>query len=132
MMTEEVPLVQLPFIVLADMDDLHLEKDEDRAWFHALRNLPWEDYRELAATYYEQLYAFNAEAAQVRQERRMRDPNPERQEGAASPAGRTPSSCRPGLWKPAPRSAIRCRTSERDGRRSGSENCSGLGMCRSS
>ena len=75
MLTEATPYVQLPLIHIVENDDLFLEKEEDRIWYHSLRNLHWEDYRKLAAKYYEQLYEFNLRAEE---ERRKKDPpNPE-------------------------------------------------------
>jgi hypothetical protein len=78
--TQAPSYVQLHLFHIVENDDLFLEKDENRLWYHSLRNLQWEDYRELAAKYYEQLYEFNVRAEEERHQKGP--PNPEKRNDA--------------------------------------------------
>lgn len=76
---------QIPLIHVVDEDDLLLINTEDAHWYKILHNLPWQDYRQIAASYYDALYQFNVREAQKRQEKLARiaeEGNPESQEDA--------------------------------------------------
>ena len=51
--------VQLPLIHVVNEDDELLSNNSDAQWYPILKNFPWEDYRELGASYYNALYDFN-------------------------------------------------------------------------
>jgi len=51
--------IQLPIIQIVNKDDELLSNNCDARWYSILKNFPWEDYRELAASYYNALYDFN-------------------------------------------------------------------------
>ena len=57
---------QIPLIHFVESDDLYLERQEDVLWFDLLRNLDWRPFRETAARYYEALWQFNYDAAEMR------------------------------------------------------------------
>jgi hypothetical protein len=61
--------VQVPLIHVVESDDLHLEAQEDVLWFAVLRDLPWREFRPVAAAYYESLWQFNVRQARLRAER---------------------------------------------------------------
>lgn len=64
----------LPLIHLVETDDIFLEQSAQAEWFPILRDLRWQDYRELAAAYYEALAEFNEDQAQQRRERESPSP----------------------------------------------------------
>ena len=51
--------IQLPLVQIVNEDDELLSGNVDAQWYTILKNFPWEDYRELAASYYNALYDFN-------------------------------------------------------------------------
>ena len=51
--------IQLPLIQIVNKDDELLSNNCDAQWYSILKNFPWEDYRELAVSYYNALYDFN-------------------------------------------------------------------------
>ena len=51
--------IQLPLIHVVNEDDKLLSNNLDAQWYPILKNFPWENYRELAASYYNALYDFN-------------------------------------------------------------------------
>ena len=51
--------IQLPLIHVVNEDDQLLSNNRDAQWYSILKNFPWENYRELAASYYNALYDFN-------------------------------------------------------------------------
>jgi hypothetical protein len=54
-LTEQIPLIQI-----VDSDDEILSQDKNiNQWYHVLKDFPWRPYRNLAAAYYDALYAFN-------------------------------------------------------------------------
>jgi hypothetical protein len=50
---------QLPLIHFVNEDDELLSNNCDAQWYSILKNFPWENYRELGASYYNALYDFN-------------------------------------------------------------------------
>lgn len=50
---------QLPLIHVVNEDDELLSNNCDAQWYLILKNFPWENYRELGASYYNALYDFN-------------------------------------------------------------------------
>jgi len=61
-MLNQVPVlnhIQLPLIQIVNKDDELLSNNRDAQWYSILKNFPWEDYRELAVSYYNALYDFN-------------------------------------------------------------------------
>ena len=54
--------VQLPLIHVVNEDDKLLSNNSDAHWYSILKNFPWENYRNLAALYYNALYHFNITA----------------------------------------------------------------------
>ena len=55
-----VPVIeQIPLIHTINEDDLILPNSPGGEWFRMLNSFPWQDYRELAAHYYDALYDFN-------------------------------------------------------------------------
>ena len=61
-MLNQVPVlnhIQLPLIQIVNKDDELLSNNHDAQWYSILKNFPWEDYRELAVSYYNALYDFN-------------------------------------------------------------------------
>jgi hypothetical protein len=50
---------QLPLIHVVNKDDELLSNNCDTQWYSILKNFPWENYRELGASYYNALYDFN-------------------------------------------------------------------------
>ncbi len=50
---------QLPLFVYINMDDELLLNSPNAAWYKTLKLFKWDDYRELAASYYNALYDFN-------------------------------------------------------------------------
>jgi len=55
-----VPVIeQIPLIHTINEDDLILLNSPEGEWFRMLNSFPWQDYRELAAHYYDALYDFN-------------------------------------------------------------------------
>jgi hypothetical protein len=53
------PHSQLPLIHVVNEDDELLSNNCDTQWYSILKNFPWENYRELGASYYNALYDFN-------------------------------------------------------------------------
>lgn len=65
-----VPVIeQIPLIQIVHEDDLILLSSPDAEWFRILNFLPWKDYRETAAQYYDALYDFNRIEALKRDEK---------------------------------------------------------------
>ena len=54
-----LPHSQLPLIHVVNEDDELLSNNCDAQWYSILKNFPWENYRELGASYYNALYDFN-------------------------------------------------------------------------
>jgi hypothetical protein len=54
-----LPHSQLPLIHVVNEDDKLLSNNCDSQWYSILQNFPWENYRELGASYYNALYDFN-------------------------------------------------------------------------
>jgi len=52
---------QLPLIVTVHEDDELLYNSPNSEWYRILKDLPYEDYREIAADYYNSLHHFNLE-----------------------------------------------------------------------
>ena len=50
---------QLPLLHVVNEDDELLSNNCDAQWYSILKNFPWENYRELGASYYNALYDFN-------------------------------------------------------------------------
>jgi uncharacterized glyoxalase superfamily protein PhnB len=50
---------QIPLIHVVHEDDELLANSPDAEWYKILQNLPWEQYRSIAADYYNALYHFN-------------------------------------------------------------------------
>jgi len=74
---------QIPLIHFVESDDLFLELQEDVLWFDLVRRFDWRPFQETAARYYEALWQFNYQAAQMRQERDRGQPaNPESESDA--------------------------------------------------
>lgn len=61
---------QRPLLHIVDADERILEAEPDAKWYRPLVHLPWREYRELAALYYEALARFNEEAETRREKRR--------------------------------------------------------------
>ena len=53
------PHQQIPLIYVVNEDDELLANSPDAEWYKILQNLPWEQYRSIAADYYNALYHFN-------------------------------------------------------------------------
>jgi hypothetical protein len=70
---------QLPLIEFVESDDLFLQDEPDALWFDVLRKLDYRQFQPTAARYYEQLWQFNQQQTQQRNERRENPPaaNPE-------------------------------------------------------
>ncbi|MCP5004217.1 MAG: hypothetical protein GY941_09795 [Planctomycetes bacterium] len=62
---------QIPLICIVDEDDKILLNSPDAEWFRILYYFAWEDYREIAAEYYDALYEFNKREANKRQEKSL-------------------------------------------------------------
>jgi hypothetical protein len=77
---------QLPLIEFVESDDLFLQDQPDAIWFDVLRKLDYRQFQPTAARYYEQLWQFNQQQAQQRNERRENPPasNPETQHQATA------------------------------------------------
>jgi hypothetical protein len=75
---------QLPLIQFVESDDLFLQDQPDVLWFDVLRNLDYRQFQSTAANYYEQLWLWNQQQAQQRDERLENPPaaNPETQRQA--------------------------------------------------
>jgi len=59
-----VPIIeQIPLIQVVNEDDQILLTSPDGDWFRILNFFPWQDYRVLAAQYYDALYDFNCSEA---------------------------------------------------------------------
>jgi hypothetical protein len=77
---------QLPLIEFVESDDLFLQDEPDALWFDVLRKLDYRQFQPTAARYYEQLWQFNQQQTQQRNERRKNPPaaNPETQQQATA------------------------------------------------
>jgi hypothetical protein len=77
---------QLPLIEFVESDDLFLQDEPDALWFDVLRKLDYRQFQPTAARYYEQLWQFNQQQTQQRNERRENPPaaNPETQQQATA------------------------------------------------
>ena len=77
---------QLPLIEFVESDDLFLQDEPDALWFDVLRKLDYRKFQTIAARYYEQLWQFNQQQTQQRNERREDPPaaNPESQPQATA------------------------------------------------
>jgi len=77
---------QLPLIEFVESDDLFLQDEPDALWFDVLRKLDCRQFQSTAARYYEQLWQFNQQQTQQRNERRENPPaaNPETQPQATA------------------------------------------------
>lgn len=53
------PIEQLPLIVVVNEDDELLLNSPDTTWYPLLKYMTWQDYRDIAAMYYDALYDFN-------------------------------------------------------------------------
>jgi hypothetical protein len=62
---------QIPLIHIVDEDDQLLLNSSDAEWYKILHYFLWEDYREIAARYYDALYHFNLLEAQKREEKKL-------------------------------------------------------------
>jgi len=82
MIEETAEFVQPLLIHVVDNDDIYLKHAAHADWFRTLRDFRWEDYRELGAQYYEQLYVFNERAAQKRGPKPRPKTNREKREEA--------------------------------------------------
>ena len=60
---------QIPLIHIVDEDDQLLVNSSDAEWYRILHCFPWEDYREMAARYYNALYDFSLLEAQKGEEK---------------------------------------------------------------
>jgi hypothetical protein len=75
--------IQLPLIEFVETDDLYLQQQDDLLWFSTLRSLDWHSFQPAAARYYEALYTFNVQQAQLARERNATQPaNPESESDA--------------------------------------------------
>ena len=54
------PIEQMPLVVVVNEDDELLLNSPDTSWYPMLKYMPWQDYQEIAAMYYDALYDFNA------------------------------------------------------------------------
>jgi hypothetical protein len=72
---------QIPLIHFVESDDLFLHDQVDAVWFDVLNVLDYHAFQVTAAHYYEQLFTFNQQQKQRRNERRENTPplNPETQ-----------------------------------------------------
>ena len=61
--------VQLPLLHIVESDDLYFEEQADVLWFPVLRDLDWRAFVDVAAQYYEALWAFNQAQQRARVER---------------------------------------------------------------
>ncbi len=50
---------QIPLIHVVHEDDELLANSPEAEWYKILQSLPWEQYRSIAADYYNALYHFN-------------------------------------------------------------------------
>jgi hypothetical protein len=50
---------QIPLFHVVNEDDALLTNDPDAHWYAILKNLPWQEYIEIATDYYDALYHFN-------------------------------------------------------------------------
>lgn len=53
------PIEQMPLIIVENKDDDLLLNSPDTEWYPLLKYLPWKDYRDIGAMYYDALYHFN-------------------------------------------------------------------------
>lgn len=53
--------LQLPLIHVVESDDQLLLQTEHAEWYRVLHDFAWQDYRDVAAAYYDALYQFNLE-----------------------------------------------------------------------
>ena len=51
--------IQIPLIHVVNKDDELLSNSSNAQWYQILKDLPWENHRELGASYYNALYDFN-------------------------------------------------------------------------
>jgi len=65
---------QLPLIHFVESDDLFLQDQVEVLWFDVLRKLDYRQFQDVAARYYEELWQFNQQQAQQRNERRENPP----------------------------------------------------------
>jgi hypothetical protein len=77
---------QLPLIEFVESDDLFLQDEPQALWFDVLRQLDYRQFQPTAARYYEQLWQFNQQQTQARNERQEHPPtaNPETQPQATA------------------------------------------------
>ena len=77
---------QLPLIEFIESDDLFLQDEPEALWFDVLRKLDYRQFQPTAARYYEQLWQFNQQQTQERNERLANPPagNPETQPQATA------------------------------------------------
>jgi len=54
---------QIPLIHVVHEDDELLANSPEAEWYKILQNLPWKQYRTIAADYYNALYHFNLVSA---------------------------------------------------------------------
>ena len=75
---------QIPLIHVVESDDLYLAEQADVLWFTTLRDLDWRVFVDVAAQYYEALWAFNQAQRSAREERERgaAPANPETREQA--------------------------------------------------
>ena len=75
---------QFPLFRFVESDDLHLAQQADVAWFTVLRDIDWRVLQDLAALYYDALWAFNQaqQEARFERERVWAEANPETREEA--------------------------------------------------
>lgn len=50
---------QIPMVIVVNEDDELLSQSKDAVWYEIIKNLPWEDYQETGADYYNALHHFN-------------------------------------------------------------------------
>lgn len=76
MLTSFTPQNQtLPLFHTIHEDDAYLLNTIDGEWFRILCDLPWEDYRSVAAAYYDALYDYNLNEQNKRIERKKHNPS---------------------------------------------------------
>ena len=57
--------IQVPLIQFVNEDDQILLNSPEAEWFRILNDLPWQNYRDIAAGYYNALYDFNNNSCKV-------------------------------------------------------------------
>jgi len=53
------PIEQMPLIIVVNEDDELLLNSPDTQWYPLIKYMPWQDYQDIAAMYYNALYHFN-------------------------------------------------------------------------